>query len=527
MKRIFKLLTIALVLVLLLSACADDNAPVNTGGGVVADSPPVSPSVVPSAPIVADGVVIPSPNMKLDGFDIGEKYERFYPDTTLGVIPREDYGELLPFIGGKNEFMWFPSPTYGFCTTDGKIVCDPTYANVEQLAFEGETVYILMRATGEAWDSEIGQSRMYLMAADGSFVSEYEEIHDGFEGTITVKKAGRWGSVDYFGKEVIPFMYEHPIFFGESVAAVTEDFSEGYKYIDKSNETVLGNLPAIPSRRVDQRSVWGYEEAYAELFRDIAFSRGRALYYEGDSYGYIDKTGKIIAMYRDDEGWFRGERFIAEYTVVLNGSQYAVIDTDANVIIPFSDTHIRIIKSGEETVFAPESTETRFYDAAGNELPWELDKSAYYYNDPSGLIFVQRKNGKFDALLKDGKEIPVPECSYFCVVSNDRIILSGPEGLNYDLLIDGNGTIIADSRADGENCRFRDYYPPDQDYVIYTRDYRLNGIMSFDGELITKPIFEVIEKFGEYYAVQGDRVGGLLDKDGKWVVKTALLSSND
>ena len=542
MKKLYRILPLILVLILLLSACAEKKAPPENTAG---NNTPVSPSetsvaetpapeasppeILPSPPRVEDGVLIPSPGMELDEFDLSEKYERWYPETTLEIIPRDDYGELFPFVGRWSlGYMMMYSSSYGLCTADGKIVCDAVFTDVKRFEHEGRAVYILLRPS----ENSETRGEYYLAASDGSFAFLYEQALNGYEGTFTVQKNGRWGSVDYSGKELVPFIYAHPVFFGEGLAAVTEDFEVGYKYIDKENNTVIDNMPPIPFKKVDQRNVVGLNDAYSSLLHDLSFLHGRALYYEGDSYGYIDKTGTVIALYYEEEGWFRGERFGTAYTVVKNGLQYAIIDTDANVILPFEDSYIQILKTGGEIIFSRYNgfnNTTTLYDTAGNEIMQDREPGSYYHDTGWGMIFVQRENWNFNAILKGTEEIPIPECHYYCVINSDYTVLQRLENQDGDALIDSDGNIISKFSYGGKNYRFiedyRSHFP--RSYVTYGNDYRYMGIMTLDGEFVTEPRFESIQEFGGYYAVYGNGVGGLLDENGEWIVRLSILDDLD
>ena len=545
MKKLYKILPLILVFLLLLSACAEkkappentdgNNAPVSPSETSVAETPAPEaspPEILPSPPRVEDGVLIPSPGMELDEFDLSEKYERWYPEPTLEIIPRDDYGELFPFVGRWSlGYMMMFSSTYGLSTADGKIVCDAVFTNVRRFEHEGRAVYVLLRASK---NSETG-GEYCLAASDGSFAFLYEQALDGYEGTFTVQKNGRWGSVDYSGKEIIPCMYEHPIFWGEGLAAVTENFDAGYKYIDRKNNTVIDGLPPIPYRRVDQRNTGGLEFAYQELFQELAFLNNRAIYYLEDYYGYIDKSGSILALYYDEDGWFWAQKFVWGYAVILDGRQYAVIDSDMNVIFPFSDSYKYLLKSDVEIIVSTyEGDFEKYYDLAGNEIVRNR-KFNYYYNAEFEIVFVQNEDYNFIAIFRNGEEIPIPESNYFCVLNSDRIALMRPEGLEHDLLIDSNGNIISEFNFGGGNFRFiEDYrFPIPRDYIKYAHGdsyyyyYASMGIMSIDGEPVTEPVFETIQRFGDHYAVYGSGVGGLLDENGEWVVKLSLLDNLD
>ena len=467
--------------------------------------------------------------MTLDAFTIGEKYERWYPETTLEIIPRDDYGKLFPFIGGYNEeHNWMSSYVYGFCTADGKIVCDPAYLLVGRYEHEGREVYVALRATAER-DSETGVGEKCLIAIDGSFISSYEEVYDGREGTLTVQKNGKWGSVDFSVKTLVPCMYEYPVFFGEGLAAVTEDFDAGYKYIDMKNNTVIDNLPPVPLFRVEQR-MWITEDgAYDDLFRDLSFSCGLALYYEGDSYGYIDKAGQVIAMYRSDENWFRGTVFFEGYAVVQENGKFAVIDTDANIVIPFSKDDISMYwDDDEEEVIVALFTDSgvEYYSVSGNELIRKMEKAANHDDARHGFIFVREGPSGYNAMFKNGEEISLPNFQHYSVLNSDRAILHRWVYQESDLLIDGNGEILTGFGYSSEPHSYYSITVGQAEMLIY-QDFSRQGLMTLDGEPITSLIFKTVVPFNDYCAVFGNGVGGLIDQNGEWIVRVALSENVD
>ena len=60
--------------------------------------------------------------------------ERRYEEYTDELIPADDYGPLVPYIGGEANGEWEQSWFYGLATRDGEIVTDPVYDGVQPLA---------------------------------------------------------------------------------------------------------------------------------------------------------------------------------------------------------------------------------------------------------------------------------------------------------------------------------------------------------------------------------------------------------
>ena len=163
MKKLGRIAPV-LALALLLSAC---------GGPEPQQTP--EPTPPPSGVAVRWDVLTPRPE------NIAERRYEGYTDR---LIPADDYGDLMPYIGGEAATDWEQSWLYGLATHDGEIVTDPVYTEVNALGWfdyrQGKTrhedVLILRSAvpTDEAsypqdeWTPKF-EDRYGLAAIDGSW----------------------------------------------------------------------------------------------------------------------------------------------------------------------------------------------------------------------------------------------------------------------------------------------------------------------------------------------------------------------
>lgn len=118
---------------------------------------------------------------------------RWYGAYTDHLIPREDYGDLLPYVGtlAQNVFRWTDDqgveqvqpgwivPMYGLMTREGKLVTDAVYQSADTVGFRRgtETVLLPVLALGQAREewAETNNGLRYAMAArDGSWVTGFE-----------------------------------------------------------------------------------------------------------------------------------------------------------------------------------------------------------------------------------------------------------------------------------------------------------------------------------------------------------------
>ena len=115
-------LSLAAAILLSLSACGVTETPVST------------PTPTPSGPSVEahwDVLETGAPNIA------NRRYEG-YTDT---LIPADDYGELVPYIGGESEAeFWGSGWFYGLATREGEIITDPVYTAVEALTDTSTTL---------------------------------------------------------------------------------------------------------------------------------------------------------------------------------------------------------------------------------------------------------------------------------------------------------------------------------------------------------------------------------------------------
>lgn len=121
---------------------------------------------------------------------------RWYPEYTDHLIPREDYGPLVPYLGetaysfqrweddaGETQKFWtgWASSFYGLMTQEGKIVVDPVYQQAWPYSYrwQGEDLalpVLLLARADPAWEDS-GGKRYAVAAEDGSWTTGFEFIN--------------------------------------------------------------------------------------------------------------------------------------------------------------------------------------------------------------------------------------------------------------------------------------------------------------------------------------------------------------
>lgn len=104
---------------------------------------------------------------------------RWYEDYTDELIPRDDYGTLIPYAGQRLMNDW-PSTTgclFGLMTTDGVAVTDPVFQSIDYPVYYPSEInrYLPLLILRKADTSgEYPASRYAVAAADGSWVTDYD-----------------------------------------------------------------------------------------------------------------------------------------------------------------------------------------------------------------------------------------------------------------------------------------------------------------------------------------------------------------
>ena len=260
MKKLGRIAPV-LALALLLSACGDPE-PQQTP----------EPTPPPSGVAVHWDVLTPRPE------NIAERRYEGYTDR---LIPADDYGDLMPYIGGEAADDWEQSWFYGLATHDGEIVTDPVYTEVNALGWfdyrQGKTrhedVLILRSAvpTDEAsypqdeWTPKF-EDRYGLAAIDGSWYTGqiYTMLICGSQlGALLFDTAGDAVMIGLDGQEIfrwkagaIPVDGLDPDDFFGWIANTVGPYMEFMSGYDEYNEPIV--------RYVDLRSGAVYNERPAD-----------------------------------------------------------------------------------------------------------------------------------------------------------------------------------------------------------------------------------------------------------------------
>ncbi len=157
------------------------------------------------------------------------------------------------------------------------------------------------------------------------------------EGRIAVKKDGKWGFIDKYGKTLIPFEYDECWNYNYSVAQVRK--GKKVAFIDKNGRLISTEWYDATGGFYDERAAvmkskkWGYIDTQGKQIAKFIytnagnFSNGLAMVKKGSKFGYINRQGKVAIDFQFDAA---GNFNASGIATVKIGKKGGVIDMKGN-----------------------------------------------------------------------------------------------------------------------------------------------------------------------------------------------------
>ena len=339
-------------------------------------------------------------------------------------------------------------------------------------------------------------------------IQKYDEVHSFHDGLALVVKDGKYGYINERGEEVIPCQRKAYIYReGEIDETVLPDFSEGmailytftadkssytgadessfrYGYINKNGEELIPaqykkasdfheGLALVEDLNGKQMFINKSGEKIAEIDSEYwcidGINDGLALVSQNSgyvSYGYIDKTGKVVIPLKYSEA----RPFSEGLAYVSNDSFKGFIDVNGHEVISckeysdvgtFHEGLVSVIKETKDGDGSYDNLKLGFMDKKGEivipvTLPWhELEggePSADYEFFSDGIYEVANENRFID---KAGKTV-LDFDSRWQIPLNERFS-EGLVVINYGYqygFMDKNGKVtISDAQMKKEEAR--------------------------------------------------------------------------
>jgi hypothetical protein len=346
---------------------------------------------------------------------------------------------------------------------------------------DGKSLYILQRHfrkdSEEYWDA---RHETTFAATDGSWAVTYEDSYDWegleYEGyhmtgenvdpdTFAVFNGEGWGVIDYSGRLVYPCKLESAEIFNSGVRPFWDEKTQRYGYLD------LRDRVAIPA-----------QFAYASpFFGEYAFIGQRD---ENDKYleGVINRQGDVIVPPEEMlYGYFEP---LDERHFEVHNNRFLLMNSDGEVLVEDSGT---LLQNG-----------------------WLFTRSGY----------------RESRLEKDGEVIELPY-NVNRGLPGDRFLVSAPFDRRDDEeswwwgVSDKDGALLRNGDSGIESLEDVTVLPSGRLETFRYGD-RAYGLLDTDGTVLIPPRFAFMKEFGEYYAVKEGMYGGLVDKNGTWILKLVL-----
>lgn len=181
---------------------------------------------------------------------------------------------------------------WGFVDTKGKLAIEPQFIHAESFSEE----YAAVLDTQFVWH--------YIDKQGKTVLGGFEDVESVKEGTMAVKKQGKWGIITPKNEIIVPFDYDDILGFSEGIACVCKGKLWGA--VDKKGKIIIPvQYESIKSCSegkiaVRQDKKWGYMDAKGKWIISPQYDAvGR--YSEGFTavslnyqWGYINETGKEV-----------------------------------------------------------------------------------------------------------------------------------------------------------------------------------------------------------------------------------------
>lgn len=362
-----------------------------------------------------------------DVFSGKKYYKRIYDEYKMEFLPSDDYGKILPFVGKAKVYNTSDEEdyntsevymTYGFCTTDGRIITDPSsdIAYVyHDCSKDGFGYYCLVP------DSESGRS--VLIPDDGTWALELEEnswisyVNGGYIAVdfFTDYEASLTKIYDYSGNFLKEFENDGATLYGISnglfLFVKYSDIDLSYSFLNLEGETVFG--PYSEAFDFNKYGITAVSDFNGDSYlMDIYGNRLTDVPYKNITT--VQNNGECVAF----RAWQTENGFVSDIyypngdfiTSISNELDYSdIIVDEGDVIFGFytEDGYKYRFSDGTPIISEKTGKETNEY--------CPHDGVFRYENEDNGECVLFDKNGKTVSSLFD--------VEYICGINDDKNIV--------------------------------------------------------------------------------------------------------
>jgi hypothetical protein len=530
-KEIIGLIGIIIAVILIIIAACSNNV---KGTATPSEGSPAPSSVQPS-PSPSVTYTVKTDYSQLTPYEpMEEIYTRLSDDYMPELVPSDDYGMLVPYVG-EVLYVYYVSEDYdiesyaaGYCeglvTTDGMIVTDavfvsinrPSYYDASTDSYIDSSLYILEKPVELETAGEIyAEKSCAVCALDGSWITPFDYIKiircDQVMLLFTDYETKNFDVMDYSGKilynskelDCFAQLQGYPFYYPGGGDPSPKDSGGGYIALWDSNASMCAFMNEM------SRELTITEFSYAQ-----GFSEGLAAVEKDGLWGYID-TGfsQVIApAYKEADSFSNGTA-----VVLLPSGENAVIDTWGNILLSTQKDINR--NFGYFTVGNYGTNHYAIYDSSLRALfgSDEVDTWNDFYG---GYSYVKDKR---TTILYDNNVITLPGESDFHWVKDNYILYGDQAGSKFSLMT-LQGVPVAQFSKDYSNWSIHSIGDGYDNFVFYISNEASYSINDKNGENIASGNGHVyMAEDTALLKIYGDDYFAYMDTSGKYIFRISLL----
>lgn len=441
-----------------------------------------------------------------------ENYTRLSDGALPELMPSDQYGTLLPYIGevmysygGYNTVR-----QYGLVTADGMIVTDAVYNNVYQGSYfsystytsKNVPVYNLVKLSEtideeNPWDSEIHA----VCAVDGGWTTsfDYKSVYFTDKEIILVR--------DPANNDIDVLDYNGKLLYNTKSLACFDELPEysAYKFMDGYGEGLIA-IPLTSGQSVLIDALTGAETTI-DYESCSAFSGGRAAVLVDGLYGYIDRDLNLVIP--PQFVWF--DYFYHGKGVVQYPDQsYAIIDTDGNVLLE-NENYISKWDTDTYGIYNADNSET-YYDSDLNKISFDGQQITPL---SGGWYFFM--SGKDITIFKGSETHTFEDVEGIYGITNGLVVVYSSteetyregvmtlDGQTVVPMADGQSIYMVDGKKAGETYIIASTYGADQTFKVF--DQNGTQLFSGGGYVLYNADYGVFQVDGDYTFAYVDAAG--------------------
>jgi len=473
---------------------------------------------------------------------------RYYNVEMDGLMPRNDYGVLYPFVGrivGRPGNYETTLLYYGLCDGEGKIVVDPVYTGFSQREWQDGRVLYSLSSKPVAYQPE-GEGTEYtdyyhlntILPPDGSWVIQevngYIFEADG-QAIIIAGNNLDWGSIFTTNYIYTPEGKLRATLPDSTIAAYADgclvigepggaDGEPVYRIVDLDGKTVAeeadqglpadhGGLTAI----TDENGLWGLadesgafisEERYSHLY----YSDYTGLYSftsaDGLVSGLLDPEGTTLLQMNQSDGWFSvrvdqytGEKVVDVYHSTDSSSYLLNLDTGEESAVWQNNHWLSYLGNGW------------YFAVTTDRSPGEGELFLMRWGDPLPVYTLPGA----DSVMLEGEAGNIAAVTYYSVDPADN---SSRDSVAFFDLETGKEL----SRQ--YDCYYAGYCEGLGYLLTRYQDWQSNAYDALGNKLLPDSYYAINAVGGGWYSVYNDIYAGLIDQNGQWLIRFCVANTD-